>query len=225
MQKMYLNRYLVSSCGSVVNTETGRELRGWKDSTGYIRFMLLNGDGSRCSIHKHRLLALLFIHGSCPSLEVNHKDGNKLNNSIDNLEWVTPTENVRHAFSTGLTKNSAVIDYSLVGCVLNRFISGETLNDLSKEFSTESSTLRKLLKREASRQQRLEGFTKAAKVAKEKVVNQRSTAVVAVNSRKETLEFCSMAEAGKVVNVTAASIFKAIKRGTLYRGYVWSKKC
>lgn len=224
MQKMYLNRYSVSSCGSVFNTETGRELRGWKDTTGYIRFMLLNEEGNRCSIHKHRLMALLFVPGACPSLEVNHRDGNKLNNSIDNLEWVTPVENVRHAFSTGLTKNSATIDYSQIDYVLGRFISGETLNSLSKELGVESSTLRKLLKREASRQLRLEEFMEAAKIAKEKVINQRSTAVVAVNSRKESMEFCSMAEAGKAVNVSSASIFKAIKRGTMYRGYVWSKK-
>lgn len=50
MQKMYLNRYSVSSCGSVFNTETGRELRGWKDTTGYNRFMLLAEAGKAVNV-------------------------------------------------------------------------------------------------------------------------------------------------------------------------------
>ena len=49
----------------------------------------------------HRLIALTFI-GSSPSPihQVNHKDGNKLNNKASNLEWVSPSENMRHYFSS-----------------------------------------------------------------------------------------------------------------------------
>jgi hypothetical protein len=54
----------------------------------------------------HRLLAETFI----PNLEnkphVNHKDGNKLNNNITNLEWVTHKENMQHAFKNGLANNT-----------------------------------------------------------------------------------------------------------------------
>jgi hypothetical protein len=51
----------------------------------------------------HRLTAIHFIDNPKGLDEVNHLDGNKLNNSISNLEWVTTGENVRHAISTGLT--------------------------------------------------------------------------------------------------------------------------
>lgn len=52
----------------------------------------------------HRLLALTFIDNREPKtkIEVNHIDGNKLNNSLDNLEWVSPGENLKHAFRIGL---------------------------------------------------------------------------------------------------------------------------
>lgn len=50
----------------------------------------------------HRLVALTFIPNTDSKLQVNHKDGNKLNNRCSNLEWVTPAENVQHAYANGL---------------------------------------------------------------------------------------------------------------------------
>lgn len=53
----------------------------------------------------HRLLAEQYLLNIDNKPCVNHKDGNKLNNSLDNLEWVTYSENTRHAFATGLRHN------------------------------------------------------------------------------------------------------------------------
>ena len=50
----------------------------------------------------HRLMATAFIPNPDNLSDVNHKDGNKLNNSLDNLEWCTHLENMKHAFKTGL---------------------------------------------------------------------------------------------------------------------------
>lgn len=48
----------------------------------------------------HRLVALAFIPNPNNLPEVNHKDGNKLNNNIDNLEWVSKSDNIKHSFNT-----------------------------------------------------------------------------------------------------------------------------
>jgi hypothetical protein len=56
----------------------------------------------KCALH--RLLALAFIENIENKPFVNHIDGNKLNNTLDNLEWVTSSENNLHAHKVGLTK-------------------------------------------------------------------------------------------------------------------------
>jgi hypothetical protein len=54
----------------------------------------------------HRLLAFYWVGGYELNLEVNHKDGNKLNNKITNLEWVTRSQNTKHAWDNGLISRS-----------------------------------------------------------------------------------------------------------------------
>lgn len=62
-----------------------------------------NGRSTRKNVRIHRLVAAAFL-GPCPDgFEVNHKDGNKLNNRVKNLEYVTPSENSVHKLRMGLS--------------------------------------------------------------------------------------------------------------------------
>ena len=70
-------------------------------NNGY-RMVVLTVDGKKLYPMVHRLVAKAFIPNPQNLREVNHKDGNKLNNSLDNLEWVTTRENQLHARDMGL---------------------------------------------------------------------------------------------------------------------------
>lgn len=70
---------------------------------GYPRVKLLLDNGVK-HIFVHRAVAEAFIPNPYNKPQVNHKDGNKKNPNVDNLEWCTPKENMHHASVTGLLK-------------------------------------------------------------------------------------------------------------------------
>ena len=72
-------------------------------SKGY-KFAHLCKNGKAKKITIHRLVAIEFIENPLNKPQVNHIDGNKANNHIDNLEWCTASENSKHAWDTGLAK-------------------------------------------------------------------------------------------------------------------------
>ena len=92
-----LKGYSVSDNGSVRNDVTGLILTNNLTGSGYYNVKV---NGETYTIHK--LVAKAFISCTDNSLVVNHKDGNKLNNHFSNLEWVTSSDNQKHAYATGL---------------------------------------------------------------------------------------------------------------------------
>lgn len=90
--------YRISSCGRVMRKDNGRIHNGSKNNKGYIRFDLCEY-GKRFVISAHRAVAEAFILKEKGKYQVNHKDGNKENNTVENLEWCTQKENTRHAFT------------------------------------------------------------------------------------------------------------------------------
>lgn len=84
-----------------IRTTGGRYLYGHPDVDGYLHVYLYN-NGKRTTANIHRLVAEAFIPNPNNLPQINHKDTNKQNNHIDNLEWCTAKENTQHAIKNGL---------------------------------------------------------------------------------------------------------------------------
>lgn len=103
--KNYEGLYQISSLGEVKslkrNTTHERILIPRIDRNGYL-YVILCKNGITKTKKIHRLVAENFIENPENKYSVNHKDGNKLNNCVDNLEWATMKEQARHAVDNGL---------------------------------------------------------------------------------------------------------------------------
>ena len=111
--KGFEGRYEVSNFGrvrSIISMRNGRKVL--KDyfhvlkhsiSRGYHRVCLIDDVGGRNMLSVHRLVATAFI-GDCTDLEINHKDGDKSNNQVTNLEICNQSYNTIHAYKLGLMK-------------------------------------------------------------------------------------------------------------------------
>lgn len=90
--------YEITVDGRVRNAKTGKELKPHLNPSGYL-IICLHGSTRGRTFSIHRLIAEQFVPGADDDLQVNHKDGNKLNNAPSNLEWVTQSQNALHRFS------------------------------------------------------------------------------------------------------------------------------
>ena len=89
--------YEVSTQGHVRNKRTGAVLRPRIAPNGYVHYALYRS-GAPFNLMGHRIVAECFIRNQDPKkyTQVNHKNGIKSDNRLENLEWVTPSENQRH---------------------------------------------------------------------------------------------------------------------------------
>ena len=131
--------YFVSTLGRFKNSY-GTIMNNYKvNDNGYIRVYIYNK-----TYALHRLIALTFIENPENKEQVNHIDGNKLNNKVDNLEWVTNTENQIHKFKIGLGNNFTrkIIQYDLE---MNKIKEFNSIAEASKELNTSKSNIQGVL--------------------------------------------------------------------------------
>ena len=99
------DKYSVSTSGHVRNDVTGKVLKNTLKNDGYLCVHLSHQNHARM-IMVHRLVAEAFIPNPNGLPVVNHIDGNKNNPTVDNLEWVTFSDNSKHAYRIGLSNIS-----------------------------------------------------------------------------------------------------------------------
>lgn len=101
--KGYEGLYEVSNTGYVKSFQFKKPFikKFNKNRQGYLSVALCKDNNIKL-VKVHRVVAEAFIPNPDNKPQVNHKDGNKANNRVENLEWVTASENIKHSFATGL---------------------------------------------------------------------------------------------------------------------------
>lgn len=118
------NGYEISNLGNVRNRITQKILKGRFSKSGYLQVSVkLNETQKFSNRYIHRLVAIHWIENPENKKEVNHIDGNKENNTVENLEWVTPSENQKHRHLLGNSKTSQrkVGKFSKEGILLKEY--------------------------------------------------------------------------------------------------------
>jgi hypothetical protein len=103
----FATKYSVSEDGFVYSKAKSKDgsfkkMTGVLDTSTYYRVNITTNSGKVNKYLVHRLVAITYLPNQEDLPEVNHKDGDKLNNCISNLEWVTRSQNIQHSFDTGL---------------------------------------------------------------------------------------------------------------------------
>ena len=129
--------YKVSNFGVVKNVVTGIELKAFLDGSGYL-CVKLHREKQRKAFKIHRLVAMLFSPvDMMDDLTVNHKDLDKGNNRVDNLEWMSNEENVKHAWRNGAcaageAHYSSVYSEKLVRRVCELIVNGKSNKEITE---------------------------------------------------------------------------------------------
>lgn len=137
---IYEDRYLVFSNGDIFNLD-GVKMRPSIDRCGYLHGLI---NGRNCSYH--RIIAECFVPNPYNKYDINHINGIKTDNRAENLEWCTRSENIIHAYRTGLEQ--PVIGTNNHNSKLNddliRYIrkSDKSNYGLAKELGVDPSTIR-----------------------------------------------------------------------------------
>lgn len=116
-----------------------KPLKGGND--GYLQVAL---NSKRHYIHV--LVAKLYVFNQYNKKEVNHKDGDKANNHYSNLEWVTRSENIQHAFSTGLkpSLNGICLKPHIIE-IFNHRNAGLSIKKIAEKYNVSATTIWKII--------------------------------------------------------------------------------
>lgn len=156
----YEGLYQVSNFGRIKSFSRNKSkiLSNRKAPTSIYARIILSKNGITKTLSIHRLVAEAFIPNPENKPQVNHIDGNKFNNHVENLEWATASENTQHAFNTGLAtalrgsqNGAAKLTAEQIAEIRASYIPYDEnfgVNALSRKFKVGSSTVSRIVKYE-----------------------------------------------------------------------------
>lgn len=148
--KQYLDtKYFINNNGNIINNNTSIILKGQNNGNGYLK-ITLTIEGKQIQRYIHRLVALSFIPNPENKPQVNHLNGIKTDNRVENLEWCTNSENQIHAHKNGLKKNGNKVwngkfSKNDIHIIKEMYNSGIKQIEISKKMNVCKSTICEIL--------------------------------------------------------------------------------
>ena len=205
-----------------------------KDTTNYIlsqssqqdyKFVGLIINGKKKRMRVHRMVALTFIDNPDNKPYVNHINGNRSDNNVENLEWVTPSENTQHAVDTGLFKSGrarAVVQYNLNGEQMATF---ESASEAARQTGGSQSKITMCCRRQRDsandyQWRYYDDIQDVQKIEKKFITGKK---VAQCDEEGNILKiYPSFKEAARAVNGTSSSISRVCSGTNIrHKGYKW----
>jgi hypothetical protein len=136
-------KYIISNKGDIYIKETMQKMGTYLSNNGYLRIGLTK-DNKKTNFLVHRLVAISYLENIDNKIQVNHINGIKTDNRLDNLEWATREENMQHAYKNGLMKGFYDCAYKVVLDTSNG-VFYESVIEASARLHMNYSTLRSML--------------------------------------------------------------------------------
>jgi len=154
--KGFENLYLINRESDIWSLRRRRKMTIWQSRTGYKQsycYVVLRKDNRSYNKSLHRLLAIQYIENPLNKPDINHIDGNGLNNKLSNLEWCTQSENSKHMYVTGLKimtdelrkkcrHKKDKLNQETADKIRKLYISGKyTQNEIAKKYMVDQSLI------------------------------------------------------------------------------------
>ena len=139
-KKLSIEDYEITQEGQVINKLTGKIVKPQRNGKGYLRVSI----GGKL-MFVHRIVAEKYIPNPENKPQVNHKDGNKENNCVENLEWVSNQQNRNHAVNAGLQIRGEKCPWAKLTEAQVEFIRAHTelsSKEMAKVFGVSDSNIR-----------------------------------------------------------------------------------
>ena len=154
------NNYYVTTCGKIFSFKfcKFKELKTFFSDSGYKRVCIYTPDGAQKKVFIHRVIAETFIENKEKKEQVNHKNGIKTDNYVKNLEWLTASENTKHAWDNkkmsnkkgrngmSLKKDAFMLTEEKVLLARKLRKTGKSFKEISKEMNVPITTITRAIK-------------------------------------------------------------------------------